>query len=137
MTSEQRCDRETAEHEFERFTEAMRLNRRLQRQRDADTQTVLDNAKENVICCIQNGWVEITQEGKLVFRPESSPDSPITFSQPKGKTLMTADMKKERENIAKLFLQLSHMTGETTGRFQDMPTYDLDVVQDIWLLFFA
>jgi hypothetical protein len=137
MATEQRCDRETAEREFERFTQAMRLNRRLAKPRESDTQAALDNAKDSFIRAVQDGLIEVNEKGEAVFRPESDPDNPIPFHQPKGRTLMAADTKKDGQTMGKLFAQLSHMTGETTGRFADMPMYDLEIAQDIWLLFFG
>lgn len=135
--SEPRCDRETAEHEFARFIEAMHLGRRMSRPRSPDANAAVENAKENVTRSIQDGLVEINEKGEAVFRPESSPDNPITFHLPKGKALMAQDTRRDGETIAKFYAQLAQMTGELSGRFENMPAYDVEIAQDIWLLFFG
>lgn len=132
-----RVDRESAELEFERFLDVMRLRRRWKKQRDAEAQANIDEAREVFIEAMQVGSLVVSENGEPTFSPESNPEKTITFRMPTGKTIMAVDGERETQKVHQFYAMLADATGETKQTFVKLPHYDMDVVQAIALLFFG
>lgn len=96
---ENKIERETAEDEFDRWVEAMRIEMDPEGLDENDRN---DNTRNKFIVLkqIEKGFITICEEGQLHFEPEGG-GGPFTFREPNGDALAKTDMKKPNANDAK------------------------------------
>jgi hypothetical protein len=95
MPREEKCAREVAEQEFERFLDAMDIQLDLE-QGDADDQRADKLQREKILRAIMYGDLVINDDGEAVYtpwRPKSKYKEPITFHERDGSTLTAGDNK--------------------------------------------
>ena len=126
--------RDVAEHEFERFAEAMDLDFDPAGWDDDDLSS-FDKAKKTLVGAIVAGRLVVDEEGQPVFSPIGG--GTITFHEPNGAALMAMDQKKKGHDIGKLFATMAAMTKQSIKRFANMPNRDLKVCTAITTLFFG
>ncbi len=132
--AEQKVATEVAQAEFERFAEAMDLDTDVDRM-DEDDKTAFTNQKRRVVRAIEDGHLVVDDKGQPVYTPQLGDQTPITFYEPTGVSLMSMDKKKANENVAKVFATLADMTKTSSQRFASMKGRDVKLCQALYLLF--
>jgi len=125
-----------AEGEFQRFAESMDLDLDTKRM-SAQELGEFEGLKRHVIRAMEQGRLVIDDKGQPVYTPKLGDTKPITFYEPDGAVLMSADKKKAGENVAKTYAAMGAMTKTSAQRFSDMKGRDLKVCQALYLLFLA
>lgn len=128
---------ELAEHEFEKFAEAMDLDVDPVGMSDEDKVGLLE-AKRVFVKAVQSGALIVDDEGQPVFtpqRPGSKVKDPITFYEPTGATLMEIDKAKSGADVSKTFKVLGNLTKTSTARFSGLMYSDLKVCTALMGLF--
>jgi hypothetical protein len=125
-----------AESEFARFAESMDLDLDTARM-DAKELDEFKGLKRVVVRAMELGRLVIDEKGQPVYSPQLGETKPITFYEPDGAVLMSADKKKAGESVAKLYTAMGAMTKTSAERFASMKARDLKVCQALYLLFLA
>jgi hypothetical protein len=127
-------DRETANNEFERWAEAMRV--------DLDTEGLDENdardlAKDRSVFvkAVMQGRLVVSEEGLAVFTPEGG--DPITFHKPKGNAFTAMDKAKRTQDIGKIFKSMAAITRTAPVTFDKMDVADVKICMTILTLFLA
>lgn len=133
-----KINKEMAEVEFNRFTEAMDLDVNTEGM-SADDKRDFTLQKDRLISAIQKGALVINDNGEPVFTPQRAGGevNPITFHEPTGASYMAMDRRKVGEDMAKLFATMADVTGTSAGLFSKMKNADLKVCMAIITLFLA
>ena len=130
-----KIDKETAEREFDRFTEAMDLDMSLIGLSTED-KADLESARGMVVTAIGRGSLVINDAGEPVFTPQgSNATDPITFHEPTGASLMDMDKAKKTADIRKTYLVLGNLTGRDLSYYSALKMRDLKVCLAVLTLF--
>lgn len=127
-------DKETAEAEFDRFCEAMRLTAKIQfkkRTLSVEDLEAFQEAQNLVIGAIESGALVITEGGDAEYTPIGG-GAALKFRRPRG-----GDLMDQRGNPRKGFGPLASITGQPEKRFSDMDWDDLQNCMAVVALFFA
>lgn len=125
-----------AEDEFSRFAESMDLDIDEKRM-NAEEAQAFKGLKRTVTRSIELGRLVVDDNGQPVYTPQLGDRKPITFYEPDGSALLSADKKKAGENVAKTYAAMAAMTRTSPERFANMKGRDLKVCQALYLLFLA
>jgi hypothetical protein len=136
LQGNQVCATSVAEDEFARFASEMDLDLSVERM-DAKELDEFKSLKRVVIRALELGRLIIDESGQPVYTPQVGDKKPITFFEPDGAVLMSADKKKAGENVAKTYTAMGAMTKTSADRFANMKGRDLKVCQALYLLFLA
>jgi hypothetical protein len=128
-------DRKTAETDFNRFKEAMRL--RLDRETmDSNERRDVNDDVDIIIDEIMRGILSVDDDGRLVLHPIDR--DPITFSRPKAAALAAIDRQKEHQKIGQGFALASEFCDVAPSVLKHQLWQDeFDTVQRITGLFFV
>jgi len=111
MTNDTVVDIETADKEFERFSEAMDLDLDTSKM-DTEDLTAFDKQKRRIITAIQRGALVFNEEGEAVYTPKHSKSKykeAITFHERTGASMMAMDGKKKNYEVAKTYAIMADM----------------------------
>jgi hypothetical protein len=139
--SEEKIAAEVVEAEFERWSDAMGLKRKLDPTgMDTEDKKSLADQKKTLIDVMMSGSLVVDDAGQFRYTPQIGDDlSPITFYEPDGVVLMAVDAigKSGAQEVAKMMALLAAMTKQSRPRFAKMKNRDLSVCQAILSLFLA
>ena len=128
-------EREAAEADFYRFTEAMDLDVDVS-DMDAEDTADFDKQKMVVVKAIERGKVKINEKGEPVFCPSVTEGvTEIIFREPTGGSYLAMDRKKKNYDITKTFSVMSDMTRVPILIYSKMPKRDLKICQAIFVIF--
>jgi len=135
MTDETRNkidDKETAQAEFERFAEAMRIDLDIE---DLDENDVRDLRIDQrvVIKSIMEGRIVIDEQGIATFFPEGC-DS-VTFRKAKTTAIIATDKKKQTAKMAQTLAILADLTGKPSTIFHKWDHADFKIASSVMNLF--
>jgi hypothetical protein len=125
-----------AEDEFMRFVTAMDLDIDESRM-SAEEAQAFKGLRRTFTRAVEQGRLVVDDDGQPIYTPQIGNKQPITFHEPNGAVLMSADKKKQGENVAKTYAAMGAMTKTNAERFANMSGRDLKVCQAIYLLFLA
>jgi hypothetical protein len=129
---------EVAEAEFARFLDAFDLTEKTQAKTlDAEDRKSFEDTKETILRAMRRGTLVLDEKSQPVFTPAVDNQKPITFREPRGKTIRAMDQAKKGADMDRALFLMSAMTGEVRARFEEMAQRDLAVCQAIVVLFFA
>lgn len=131
------CDRETAELEFERWADVMRIDMDME---GLDANDARDKAldKRTFVKAMMEGRLVVDDEGRAVFTPEGEVGvSNLTFRKAKGSALAAMDKAKKTEDIGKVYKCMAEMTRTAPVVFSKMDVADTKICMAIATLFLA
>jgi hypothetical protein len=133
---ENACDRQTAENEFDRWCEAMRIDMDMD---GLDANDARDKAldKRTFVKAMMEGRLIVDEEGRAVFTPEGDDAKPLTFYKAKGSALAAMDKAKKTEDIGKIYKSMGEMTRTGAVNFSKMDVADTKICMAIATLFLA
>lgn len=131
---ENKVDKETAEHEFERFTECMDLDLNTA-DMDAEDLTAFNKTKNRLLRAIQRGTLVFNEDGEAIYTPSNSKSKhtdAITFHERTGASLMAMDGKKKNEDVKKTYAVLAEMCKVHPNVFAGLVGIDVKVCESIF-----
>lgn len=133
---ESRVDKQTAENEFERWCEAMRIDMDTD---GLDANDARDKAldKRTFVKAMMDGRLVVDEEGRAVFTPEGEGAKPITFYKAKGSALVAMDKAKKTEDIGKVYKAMGEIAQVAPVTFSKMDYADVKICMAIVTLFLA
>jgi len=135
-TSNQPIAPEVAEAEFDRFTTAMDFDLDAKGM-DEEDRKAFAATKRTIVRSIEQGHLVISEKGEPVFTPQLGEQTPITFYEPTGVSLIAMESRKKGEDVSKLFASLANMTKQHPSRFSKMSQRDLRVCMALATLFLS
>lgn len=134
--NEKVIDTETAEHEFDRFVEAMDLDLDTS-QMDQEDYNAFMKQKRRIIRAMEKGSLVINENGEAVYTPsnhKSKYTDPITFHERTGASLMAMDTKKKNHDVAKTYAVLAEMCKVHQNVFAGLVGNDVKVCESLFAL---
>lgn len=125
-------DRETAENEFERWVDAMKIKIDRSGMDENDRRDIAED-REQIVSLIMEGRIEINDNDLLVFQPEEG--RAVTFYRPRGGDLVVMDKKKKNADLGKINASMAAVTRTSEPTFAKMFSSDYQICQVIWSLF--
>lgn len=137
MAQEQQyvVDEETAEQEFERFAEAMDLHFD-ERGMDDEDRKGFRESKSRFLLAVRKGSLVVNDSGEPVYKLSGS-GRELTFHEPTGATLVSADQRKAGHDVAKMFTMIAEITRTPPETFAKLPNRDIRIIQSVALLLLA
>jgi len=135
-TKELAIDKETAAHEFDRFTEAMDLDLDTA-DMDAEDLTAFNKQKNRIVRAITRGELVINDNGEAVYtptNPKSKHRDAITFHERTGASLMAMDGKKKNHDVAKTYAIMADMCQVHPSTFAGLMGTDVKVCEALFAL---
>jgi hypothetical protein len=138
MSADPKVAKEVAEQEFERWAEAMGLRRMFDPATlDEEDKKALAIHRGALLGAIEDGNLTVNDEGEFVFTPVMGDRTPLTFHEPDGAMLRTADTVKMGEGVSREQKLLGAITKTSASRFSGMKRRDLTICDSIFSLFLA
>jgi hypothetical protein len=122
--------RDAAEAEFSRF---LTLNRLKVRSLEQESRAQFEELRGRFVECLQDGTLTVDEKGRPTYTPIDDIGTPITFSRPKGASIMVMDREKGEQRRARAML--AELTGQDASRFAKMDLADVRVLESIEMLF--
>lgn len=133
--SHNKVDAESAEHEFNKFVEAMDLDVDIEHM-DAQDLTEFEKTKRRILKAIQSGQITVNSDGELTMIPiRSDMSEPIHFYEPTGATFVEMDRKKDGQNVGKMHNVIASMTKKNPGYIAKLKGSDYKLCTAIAALF--
>ena len=133
---EQKIDAETAQVEFDRFTDSMDLDFDTGLM-DSEDLTAFTKQKTRILLAIQGGSLVINDNGEAVYtpsRPGSKHTEAITFHERTGASLMAMDGKKKNHDVAKTYAVMADMCRVHPSVFAGLVGTDVKVCEALFAL---
>jgi len=127
-------DRPTAENEFNRFKEAMRLRLNREGMDENDRRDVNEDV-EIIIGEIMAGRVSIDDDGRATLHLAEG--DPLTFNKPNGRAVAVIDKKKESHKVGQQYAVIGAITNTAPSVIAGLDWADIDVCASIIGLFFV
>lgn len=132
-----RLDQETAEHEFERFLDAMDI---LADEGDMGEEdlTSFRAQKTRVIRALRQGHLVINDNGEAVYTPHRTEGvDPLTFHERTGASIMAMDGKKKGEDVRKMYAVMGDLCKVEPGLFSQLRGADIKTCEALFALLMA
>lgn len=129
-------DKETAEHEFDRFIEMMDLDLDTA-DMDQEDLNAFNKQKRRILRALEKGTLVINDNGEAVYtpaNPKSGYKEPITFHERTGASLMAMDNKKKNHDVAKTYAVLAEMCKVNQKVFASLVGTDVKVCEALFAL---
>lgn len=127
-------DSETAENEFNRWSESMDLDIDPELM-DDDDKKAFKKQKRRLIKAICNGSLIVNDDGEFVYTPQKSKNTDsLTFHERTGASVMAMDGKKKNHNVAQTYAIMADMTRGHPGVFAKMIGEDIKICEAIFIL---
>lgn len=134
-TAVDKISSEIAEKEFQRFADDMDLDLDPTAMNDEDKESLTDS-RRRMVRAIQDGSMIINSSGLPEYTPRRSKrDTPITFYEPTGASLLAIDQAKRNADVSKTFKILAEITKETPALFSALMVSDVKVCTAVLGLF--
>lgn len=132
-------DQATAELEFNRFLEKMRIDFECDGE---DENEARDKNRDKYIFIreIKAGNLIVDEDGCAIYTPVGDgleDHKAIKFYKPKGSALMASDKKKPTAKVAQMYSMMADMTRQPPSLFSKIDNSDLKVCLAITTLFLA
>ena len=121
--------------EFNRFMDAMDLDRDLDAMDDAEDIKGFKLLRGRMLHALQQGALVINDDGEPVYSLANGTD--LTFHEPKGDALLAMDKKGKNHDIGKLNAVMGVTTRQHPGFFTKLPNREYRVCSAIMSLFLA
>jgi len=128
--------KEVAVDEFERFLEAMDIDGDVEYMDDEDSAN-FRKAKGRIIRAIVAGSVMINEEGEAVFTAQNEKsrlETPLTFHERTGASLMASDGKKQNQQVAKTYAMMADMCKTSPKTFANLVGSDIKICEALFAL---
>lgn len=136
MAREEKVGLEVAEAEFERFCEEMGLEFNVDKM-DAEDKTAFTKNRDRIVRAIRYGHLVVNDDGEPTYTPwraKSTYQTPITFGERTGATLLVTDQKKKGRDAAKTYAILGDLTGLPDTTFSKLAGEDIKVCESLMQL---
>lgn len=128
-----KINRESAELEFNRFTDSMDLDVDESFMDESDL-TSFSKQKRRIMSAICNGSLVINDNGEPVYSPKNSDIDPLTFHERTGASILTMDKKKKNHDVAKTYAIMAELTKTHPSTFAKMIGVDIKICEAIFAL---
>ena len=125
---------EVAEHEFDRFADAMDLDVDTSKMDEEDL-TGFEKQKRRILKAIGNGSFLFKDAGEAVYTPrhaKSKHKDAITFHERTGASLMAMDGKKKGHDVGKMYAVLADMCKVHSSVFAGLVGTDVKVCEALF-----
>lgn len=126
--------REVAEQEFNRFCDAMDVDRNTSRMPDEDAKE-FNEVKAILLDALQIGVLQIDDEDCAVVYPKKGGIKQIKFNELCGADYVAMDNKKDTQSFAKMFAMMGSITKLPPATFSKLKKFDAKVCLSIAKLF--
>jgi hypothetical protein len=133
-TTKTSIDRETAEHELQRFLDAMDLVMSTDGMDENDKRDYTKD-RDTLVRAIMSRRVDVNDVGECTLHTRD--DKHITFHEPTGASLLAMDKKKPTQEVGKLYAAMADFCKVPPVTFSKMGNSDLKIAMAIYLLFLA
>jgi len=133
---ENKVDKEVAEQEFDRFTEAMDLDLDTS-EMDAEDLTAFNKQKSKIVKAIILGSLVVNEHGEAVYTPRNERSKfkeALTFHERTGASLMAMDGKKKNHDVTKTYKVLGDMCKVHPNIFAGLVGIDVKICEALFAL---
>ena len=103
---------------------------------EAEARDGFEKQKSRIVKAICAGNLVFNDASEPVYSPQLDTGVPsITFSEPRGASLMAMDGKKQNHDVTKMFAVMADMSKTHTNLFSKMARRDLYVCMAVTTLF--
>lgn len=128
-----KIDKETAELEFNRFTDSMDLDVDESFMDEVDLMS-FNKQKRRIVAAIANGSLVINENGEPVYTPKKSDIEALTFHERTGASILAMDGKKKNHNVAQTYAIMAEITKTHPKVFAKMKGIDIKICEAIFAL---
>jgi hypothetical protein len=123
---------DVAEQEFERFLDAMDIDRD-PASMDEDDKKGFEDAKRKFVKQVEVGRLVVDEKGQPVYTTHAG--KTLIFHEPTGASFMAMDSKKKGADVAKMCAVMADIAHCDPSEFAKMPNRDFQVCKTIITLF--